>query len=69
LHISKKEQLARFAERLEDPRRNWKISESDYSERELWDGYIAAFEDAISATATREAPWYVIPSNHKSFAI
>jgi PPK2 family polyphosphate:nucleotide phosphotransferase len=67
LHISKEEQLVRFAERLEDPRRNWKISESDYTERELWDDYIAAFEDAISATSTREAPWYIIPSNHKWF--
>ena len=67
LHISKEEQLARFAERLEDPKRNWKISESDYTERDLWDDYIAAFEDAISATSTREAPWYIIPSNYKWF--
>jgi PPK2 family polyphosphate:nucleotide phosphotransferase len=67
LHISKEEQLSRFEERLDDPTRNWKISESDYSERELWDDYIAAFEDAISATSTREAPWYVIPANHKWF--
>jgi len=67
LHISPEEQLARFEERLADPARNWKISESDYTERELWDDYIAAFEDAISATSTREAPWYVIPANHKWF--
>jgi PPK2 family polyphosphate:nucleotide phosphotransferase len=67
LHIGKKEQLARFAQRLDDPKRNWKISESDYTERELWDDYIAAFEDAISATTTHDAPWYVIPSNHKWF--
>jgi PPK2 family polyphosphate:nucleotide phosphotransferase len=67
LHISKKEQLARFEQRLDDPKRNWKISESDYTERALWDDYIAAFEDAISATTTHEAPWYVIPSNHKWF--
>jgi PPK2 family polyphosphate:nucleotide phosphotransferase len=67
LHISKEEQLARFAQRLEDPARNWKISESDYSERELWDSYIDAFEDAIRATSTDEAPWYVIPANHKWF--
>jgi polyphosphate kinase 2 (PPK2 family) len=52
---------------LEDPKRNWKISESDYTERALWDDYIAAFEDAITATSTREAPWYIIPSNHKWF--
>jgi PPK2 family polyphosphate:nucleotide phosphotransferase len=67
LHISKEEQLARFAQRLDDPARNWKISESDYSERALWDDYIEAFEDAIRATTTREAPWYVIPANHKWF--
>ena len=67
LHISKEEQLARFGKRLEDPARNWKISESDYSERPLWDDYMEAFEDALSATSTRETPWYVIPANRKWF--
>jgi PPK2 family polyphosphate:nucleotide phosphotransferase len=67
LHISPDEQLARFKERLDDPARHWKISESDYSERELWPEYIAAFEDAMEKTSTRHAPWYVIPSNHKWF--
>jgi polyphosphate kinase 2 (PPK2 family) len=67
LHISRDEQLARFAQRLDDPARNWKISQSDYSERELWDDYIKAFEDAMRATSTDAAPWYVIPSNHKWF--
>ncbi len=67
LHISKDEQLRRFAQRLEDPARNWKISESDYSERELWDDYTGAFEDAIEATSTKHAPWYIIPANHKWF--
>jgi PPK2 family polyphosphate:nucleotide phosphotransferase len=67
LHISKDEQLARFERRLDDPSRNWKISESDYAERALWDDYIEAFEDALAATSTREAPWYVIPANHKWF--
>jgi PPK2 family polyphosphate:nucleotide phosphotransferase len=67
LHISKEEQLARFAQRLDDPARNWKISESDYTERALWDDYIEAFEDALAATSTRDAPWYVIPANHKWF--
>jgi len=67
LHISKEEQLARFAQRLDDPERNWKISESDYSERELWDDYVDAYEGAIRATSTDQAPWYVIPSNHKWF--
>ena len=65
LHISPEEQLERFAARLEDPRRNWKISESDYSERAYWHKYMTAYEDAISATSTASAPWYVIPSNHK----
>jgi PPK2 family polyphosphate:nucleotide phosphotransferase len=67
LHISKDEQLARFAERLKDPAHNWKISDSDYAERELWDEYIAAFEDALSHTSTHRAPWFVIPANHKWF--
>jgi PPK2 family polyphosphate:nucleotide phosphotransferase len=67
LHISKEEQLARFAQRLEDPARNWKISESDYSERQFWDDYVDAYEDAIGATSTANAPWYVIPANHKWF--
>src|ERR1700730_18405698 len=67
LHISKEEQLARFGKRLEDPSRNWKISESDYTERALWDDYMRAVEDALSATSTRDAPWYVIPANHKWF--
>jgi PPK2 family polyphosphate:nucleotide phosphotransferase len=65
LHISKEEQLARFGQRLDDPARNWKISESDYTERALWDDYMEAFEDALAATSTRDAPWYVIPANHK----
>lgn len=67
LHIGKEEQLARFAERLADPDRNWKISESDYAERALWDDYIAAVQDALNATSTRKTPWYVIPANHKWF--
>ena len=67
LHISAEEQLARFAQRLEDPQRNWKISESDYAERAYWDDYIAAFEDAITATTAKHAPWFVIPANHKWF--
>lgn len=65
LHISPEEQLERFAARLEDPQRNWKISESDYAERPHWDHYMEAYEDAISAASTASAPWYVIPSNHK----
>jgi len=67
LHISPKEQLERFKQRLDDPARHWKISESDYSERELWPDYIEAFEDAMAKTSTKHAPWFVIPSNHKWF--
>jgi PPK2 family polyphosphate:nucleotide phosphotransferase len=67
LHISPQEQLARFAQRLDDPSRNWKISDSDYSERELWPQYVDAYEDAMALTSTKRAPWYVIPANHKWF--
>jgi PPK2 family polyphosphate:nucleotide phosphotransferase len=67
LHISPEEQLERFKQRLDDPPRHWKISNTDYSERELWPDYIEAFEDAMERTSTKHAPWYVIPSNHKWF--
>jgi PPK2 family polyphosphate:nucleotide phosphotransferase len=67
LHIGPEEQLQRFQQRLEDPTRHWKISESDYTERELWPKYIHAYEDAISETSTEHAPWFIIPSNHKWF--
>lgn len=67
LHISPEEQLKRFKKRLDDPARHWKISESDYAERALWDDYAAAYEEALRRTSTRHAPWYVIPSNHKWF--
>jgi PPK2 family polyphosphate:nucleotide phosphotransferase len=67
LHISPGEQLRRFEQRLEDPRRQWKISESDYSERPFWDDYRKAYEDALEHTSTNRAPWYVIPADHKWF--
>jgi PPK2 family polyphosphate:nucleotide phosphotransferase len=67
LHISPEEQLLRFKQRLDDPSRHWKISESDYSERELWPQYIEAYEEAMAVTSTKRAPWYVIPANHKWF--
>jgi PPK2 family polyphosphate:nucleotide phosphotransferase len=67
LHISPEEQLSRFKQRLEDPSRHWKISETDYSERELWPQYMEAYEDAIALTNTKHAPWYIIPANHKWF--
>lgn len=67
LHISPEEQLRRFKKRLDDPTRRWKISESDYTERELWPEYMKAYEEAIRKTSTQAAPWYVIPSDRKWF--
>jgi PPK2 family polyphosphate:nucleotide phosphotransferase len=67
LHISSQEQLARFKQRLDDPSRRWKISENDYTERELWPKYMEAYEDAIARTSTDRSPWYIIPSDHKWF--
>ncbi len=67
LHISKEEQLKRFAERLEDPSKQWKISDSDYSDRQNWDAYRLAYEDALTETSQAHAPWYVIPANRKWF--
>ncbi len=67
LHISSGEQLARFKQRLDDPAKQWKISEADYAERKLWPQYTAAYEDALSRCSTPYAPWFVIPANHKWF--
>jgi PPK2 family polyphosphate:nucleotide phosphotransferase len=67
LHISPEEQLARFKDRLDDPERQWKISEADYAEREFWPQYVEAYEDALERTSSKHAPWYVIPSDHKWF--
>jgi PPK2 family polyphosphate:nucleotide phosphotransferase len=67
LHISSEEQLARFKARLDDPTKQWKISESDYQERKSWNEYVTAYEEALSRCSTEYAPWYVIPSNHKWF--
>ena len=67
LYISKDEQLERFARRLEDKSRHWKISESDYTERRRWDEYIAAYEAMLERCSTAQAPWYVIPANRKWF--
>jgi PPK2 family polyphosphate:nucleotide phosphotransferase len=65
LHISKDEQKKRFLERLDDPEKHWKFSPSDLAERAFWKDYMEAFEDALSATSTEWAPWYVIPADHK----
>ena len=67
LHVSKGEQLERFKDRLDDPAKRWKISEADYNERDYWDEYTAAYEDAFSRCSTEQAPWFVIPADHKWF--
>jgi PPK2 family polyphosphate:nucleotide phosphotransferase len=67
LHISKQEQKRRFLERIERPEKNWKFSASDAKEREHWDEYMDAYEDMIRHTATKEAPWYVVPADNKWF--
>ncbi len=67
LHISKEEQKKRFEERLNDPTKNWKLSEADFAERKYWDDYQSAYEDALSKCSTLWAPWYVVPADHKWF--
>ena len=67
LHLSKEEQRRRFLARLEEPEKNWKFSASDVRERKYWDGYQAAYEDMIRHTSTDDAPWYVVPADHKWF--
>jgi len=65
LHIDREEQLERFKKRMDNPKKNWKISDADYSERPHWDAYTEAFEDALSKCSTDIAPWFIIPSNRK----
>ncbi len=67
LHISKEEQLERFKNRLDDPAKQWKISEADYSERKYWDVYESSYEDVLSKCNTKDSPWFIIPSDHKWF--
>ncbi len=67
LHISKDEQKARLLAREQDPEKAWKLSAGDWKERGFWDDYIAAYEDALGATAAPQAPWYVVPADHKWF--
>jgi polyphosphate kinase 2 (PPK2 family) len=67
LHVSKAEQKRRFLARLDEPEKNWKFSATDVVERRFWKDYQRAYEDAIRATATKHAPWYVIPADHKWF--
>ncbi len=65
LNVSRKEQARRFLSRIDEPEKNWKFSGSDFEERKYWDDYQEAFEAAINKTATKEAPWYVVPADHK----
>jgi len=67
LNVSNKEQKKRFLERIEEPEKNWKFSANDAKERGYWDDYMAAYEDMIRNTATKEAPWYVVPADNKWF--
>jgi PPK2 family polyphosphate:nucleotide phosphotransferase len=68
LHLSKKEQKRRFLARLDIPEKNWKFSASDMAERAFWDDYQAAYEDMIRHTATKHAPWHVVPADNKWFS-
>jgi len=67
LHVSKEEQRKRFLARLEEPKKNWKFSTADASERQRWDEYMEAYEDMIRHTATKDAPWHVVPADNKWF--
>jgi len=67
LHVSKEEQKKRFLDRLEEPAKRWKFSMGDVEERKLWDRYMAAYQDMVRNTSTPEAPWHVVPADHKWF--
>jgi PPK2 family polyphosphate:nucleotide phosphotransferase len=67
LHVSRNEQKKRFLERLDEPEKNWKFSASDVQERKFWSDYMHAFEEAIRATASKHAPWFVVPADNKWF--
>jgi len=68
LHVSRKEQRERLLARVDDPAKNWKMNSADLVERERWNDYQRAYEQAVSATSTKGAPWYVVPADHKWFA-
>jgi len=65
LHLSKEEQRKRLLERIDDPAKNWKFSQADVTERRFWDQYMTAYEQCLTATSTRVAPWYVVPADDK----
>lgn len=66
LHLSKDEQKQRLQERIDNPDKHWKFNPSDLKERQFWDDYMSAYEDAIEATSSHWAPWYVVPADSKS---
>jgi len=68
LHLSKGEQRKRFLERIDEPDKNWKFSLADVEERTFWDQYMRAYEACLSATSTKDAPWYVVPADDKENA-
>ena len=68
LNVSKEEQRLRFLDRLDEPAKNWKFSMADVGERALWDKYQSAYQDVIAGTASKDAPWHVVPADHKWFA-
>ncbi len=68
LHLSRKEQKKRFLERIDNPEKHWKFSLGDLKERERWNDYQSAYEEAISATSTEQAPWFIIPADDKWYA-
>ena len=67
LHISQEEQKQRLQARLDDPQKRWKFNPGDLKERERWDDYTKVYQDALAATSSKHAPWYVIPADHKWF--
>jgi PPK2 family polyphosphate:nucleotide phosphotransferase len=67
LHVSKAEQRRRFLERLDDPAKHWKFESADLDERERWGEYTRAYQQALTQTSTRDAPWYIVPADHKWF--
>lgn len=67
-HVSKQEQQERLLERFDDPMKNWKFSPRDVHEREHWNAYMGAYREALAATSTADAPWFVVPADHKWFA-
>ena len=68
LHLSKEEQRKRFLQRIDEPEKNWKFSLADVEERRFWNDYMKAYEECLSATSTRDSPWYVVPADDKENA-